>query len=499
MGLRHRNPAVVVYAAAGLSAAILSGLVGCSTGDGMMKRFIDTLTGDPYALSEEGRRELQRFNVVYAAYVSEEQRSRPLDHFREAFKRVRATYVRELSDASLIDSAISGLTERSADNGQTTPSELVEASLDSMIGSLDPHSAYFNADEFRENQLSTKGEFGGLGIEVTFEDGAVKVVSPIEDTPAFRAGVQPGDRITHVDGEPLADKDLMYAVLRMRGEPGTSVLLTIERAGSPPFDVSITRAQIRVRAVRWRIEGSIGYVRVVRFTEKMEDGVEGAIDHIRKALGSNLAGLVLDLRNNPGGLLDQSLILADAFLDDGVIVTVRGRRSDQARVYAAEEGDLAEGVPMVVLINAGSASASEIVAGALQDHGRATVMGVRSFGKGSVQTITPLPREGALKLTTALYYAPSGRTIQARGIEPDFILAPEEAGEESQTQRESDLPRALPAKEGPSQRAIRRTVPEKDCTPVGERSDRQLGCALAFLKAGSAARFLAQPAGPASM
>ncbi|MFQ5764881.1 MAG: S41 family peptidase, partial [Rhodospirillales bacterium] len=296
------------------------------------------------------------------------------------------------------------------------------------------------------------------------------------------------DLITHVDGEPIKGKTLIEAVRRMRGRPGTDIRLTMRRDGRPDFDVVLTRAVIKIRAVRWHIEGDIGYVRVARFTEKMESGLAAAIADIHEKLGRRLAGVVLDLRNNPGGLLDQSLLLADAFLEKGEIVSVRGRNPSRARSHKAEPGDLIEGVPMVVLVNAGSASASEIVASALQHHGRAVLMGTRSFGKGSVQTILPMPVEGGLRLTTALYYAPSGETIQARGVEPDIILHP---AKESEQRRESDLPGALPAVGNSGAAMGHPTVPEEACPAVGEPEDRALGCALALLHAGSAKNFLA--------
>ncbi|MCZ6607443.1 MAG: S41 family peptidase, partial [Alphaproteobacteria bacterium] len=413
---------------------------------------------------------------------------RRFEQFRDAFKRVRFSYVREVADAKLIDAAIKGVRDLNAEPGAVPAGELVETALDSMMSALDPHSAYLNADELRDIQVTTKGEFGGLGIVVTMENGMVKVVSPIEDTPAFRAGLKSGDLITHVDGEPIKAKNILRAVKKLRGPPGTDVRLTVSRRGQAPFDLTITRAIVRVRSVRWRAEGAVGYVQVVNFSERVENGVEKAMDALREELGPRMKGLVLDLRNNPGGLLNQSLFLADAFLEDGQIVAVRGRAVKDT-VYRAKNGDLANGVPMVVLINGGSASASEIVASALQDHGRATVMGVRSFGKGSVQTITRLPMEGGLRLTTALYYAPSGGAIQARGVEPDITLTRADA-EKSKHQRESDLPGALPAV------AVRKpdtrlTVKEADCPAVGEKKDRALGCALALLRADSQKEFLA--------
>ncbi|MBT7942968.1 MAG: S41 family peptidase, partial [Alphaproteobacteria bacterium] len=296
----------------------------------------------------------------------------------------------------------------------------------------------------------------------------------------------------HVDGEAIKGKTLAQAVKRMRGRAGTGIILTIRRQGRADFPVRIIRAVIKVKAVRWRTEGDIGYIRVARFSEKMEAGIEAAMLDLQQTLGPRMAGIVLDLRNNPGGLLDQSLVLADSFLEKGEIVSVRGRASSRDRSHLAQSGDLANGVPMVVLINAGSASASEIVASALQSHNRAVLMGTRSFGKGSVQTILPMPVEGGLKLTTSLYYAPTGQTIQARGVLPDIIINP---AKESKQRHEADLPGAIAAVgQEAAQTKSRPQVPEGACPEVGEQKDRGLGCAMAYLHAGSAKKFLAQMA-----
>ncbi len=347
---------------------------------------------------------------------------RLLNLFGDVFERVRADYVEETSDQELVEAAITG-----------------------MLTSLDPHSSYLNAKSFREMQVQTRGEFGGLGIEVTMEAGLVKVVSPIDDTPAFRAGIEPGDLVSHLDGEPVLGLTLAEAVEKMRGRVGTDIRLTIRRGARPPFDVTITRAIIKIRSVRSRLEGKIVYLRVTSFNEQAEKGVKKVMAKFQKEVGDELQGVVLDLRNNPGGLLDQAVAIADAFLDKGEIVSTRSRRAEDTQRFNARPGDLAEGVPMVVLINGGSASASEIVAGALQDHHRALVLGTKSFGKGSVQTIIPLSGHGAMRLTTARYYTPSGRSIQAVGIEPDIVV--EQARIEKVTQptrrRESDLRGAL--------------------------------------------------------
>jgi carboxyl-terminal processing protease len=357
-----------------------------------------------------------------------------------------------------------------------------------MAASLDPHSSFLTADEFRETFVRTNGEFGGLGIQITIEGNLVKVISPIEDTPAAKAGIMAGDLITHVDGVSIEGNTLTQAVKRMRGSAGTIIILTIRRKGQSDFKVQIIREIITVKAVRWRVEGNIGYIRIARFSKKMEDGIEAAMDGIYKNLGSKLVGIVLDLRNNPGGLLDQSLVLADSFLDEGEIVSVRGRDRDLDRSHKAGAGDLAKGLPMVILINSGSASASEIVASALQVHSRAVVMGTRSFGKGSVQTILPMPVEGGLKLTTSLYYSPSGRTIQARGVIPDIIINPKKAVE---FRHETDLPNAFPAiGRATKEKESNLQVSEEACPSIGEKKDHGLGCALVFLNAGSAQKFI---------
>ncbi len=325
---------------------------------------------------------------------------RQLNLFGDVFERVRSDYVEEVSDKELIENAING-----------------------MLTALDPHSSYLNEKNYRDMQVQTKGEFGGLGIEVTLENGLVKVVSPIDDTPAFRAGIQPQDLITHLDGEQVLGLTLQQAVERMRGKVNTDIRLTIRRKGRKPFDVTLTRAIIKIRSVRSRIERkNIGYVRITSFNEQTHKGLIKAMEKLRADAEGGLKGIVLDLRNNPGGLLDQAVAVADAFLDKGEIVSTRSRRKENAQRFNARPGDLAKVLPIVVLINGGSASASEIVAGALQDHGRAIIMGTRSFGKGSVQTIVPLPGQGAMRLTTSRYYTPSGRSIQAKGIDPDIVI-----------------------------------------------------------------------------
>ncbi|MEK9670890.1 MAG: S41 family peptidase [Rhodospirillaceae bacterium] len=472
-----------------VSLALLAFVAACASQETTVTRVMEVLGADRLALSDVSRRELDRFGEIYKRYVSDPEALESLDYFRFAFRRVRATYVREVSDKEIVDAAIRGVEDTKPAPRSLAPKKLVETALNAMLKSLDPHSDFMNAEEFEESFISTRGEFGGLGIEVTMDKELVKVVSPIEDTPAARAGLQPDDLITHVDGKVIRGKRLSDAVSAMRGKPGTEITLTIQREGRKPFDVTLVRAIIKVWSVRWRLEGDVGYVRVTRFTEKVESGIAKALAQIQTGHEGELKGLVLDLRSNPGGLLDQSLILADAFLDHGVIVSVRGRDPEQEREYQASAGDLARNLPMVVLINRGSASASEIVASALQYHRRATVMGGRSFGKGSVQTIMPLPVEGALRLTTALYYAPDGKTIQAEGVHPDIVIRPEKSVEGEQ--REQDLPGALPGEKNVAN-DNKPSIPEKDCPGAGEKNDRVLGCALYFLRAGSTEQFLAK-------
>ena len=326
---------------------------------------------------------------------------RQLNLFGDVFERVRADYVEKPDDSKLIESAING-----------------------MLAGLDPHSSYMDPKSFRDMQVQTRGEFGGLGIEVTMEDGLIKVVAPIDETPAAKAGIMANDIITQLDGEQVQGLTLNQAVEKMRGPVNTKIKLTIMRKGQDkPIDISITRDIIRVRSVRSQVEGDdVGYIRLTQFNEQTTDGLKKAITDITaKVSNDKLKGYILDLRNNPGGLLDQAISVSDAFLQKGEIVSTRGRNPEETQRFNARPGDLTGGKPVIVLINGGSASASEIVAGALQDHKRVTVLGTRSFGKGSVQTIIPLGSgNGALRLTTARYFTPSGRSIQAKGIVPDI-------------------------------------------------------------------------------
>ena len=326
-----------------------------------------------------------------------------LDLFGDILERTRASYVEEVDDEKLIEAAING-----------------------MLTSLDPHSSYMPPADFKDMQEETRGEFGGLGIEITMEEGFVKVISPIDDTPAAAAGLQSGDFITQIDGESVRGLTIGEAVDRMRGKVGTDITITIAREGADePFDVTLTRAVISERAVKHRIEDGIGVLRVSKFSEKTFENLADGMDKVKAELGAeNVKGWVIDLRNNPGGLLTQAVSVSDAFLDKGEIVSTRGRNAADSDRFNATPGDLADGKPVVVLVNGGSASASEIVAGALQDHRRAIVVGEKTFGKGSVQTIMPLTNRGAIRLTTARYYTPSGRSIQALGIEPDIVVKP---------------------------------------------------------------------------
>ena len=329
---------------------------------------------------------------------------RQLDLFGEVLERVRSDYVEKPEDAKLIEAAING-----------------------MLTALDPHSSYLNPKHFRDMQVQTRGEFGGLGIEVTMENGVVKVVSPIEDTPAAKAGLMSGDLITHLDKEQILGLTLQEAVEKMRGPVNAPITLTIVRKGvDDPFDVKVTRDVIHINPVKYNAEGDdVGYIRVTTFNEQTTANLQKAVEDLKKQLGPKLKGYVIDLRNNPGGLLDQAISVSDAFLDEGAIVLTRGRNIEETQRSNARPGDITDGQKLVVLINGGSASASEIVAGALQDHHRATIVGTRSFGKGSVQTIIPLGSNGALRLTTARYYTPSGRSIQAKGIEPEAVVEEE--------------------------------------------------------------------------
>jgi carboxyl-terminal processing protease len=347
---------------------------------------------------------------------------RQLSLFGDVFERVRANYVEKPDDSKLIESAING-----------------------MLTGLDPHSSYMDSKSFHDMQVQTRGEFGGLGIEVTMEDGLIKVVAPIDETPAAKAGILANDIITHLDEVPVQGLTLNQAVEKMRGPENSKIKLKIMRKGQDkPVEVTITRARIQVRSVRSRLEGDdVGFIRVTQFNEQTAGDLKKAITDLSTQAGDKLKAFVIDLRNNPGGLLDQAISVSDAFLEKGEIASTRGRSAEETQRFNARSGDLTKGKPLIVLINGGSASASEIVAGALQDHRRATVIGTRSFGKGSVQTIMPLgSHNGALRLTTARYFTPSGRSIQAKGISPDLEVlqeVPEELKARTDTRGEASL------------------------------------------------------------
>ena len=395
---------------------------------------------------------------VGAAASNSTETYKQLNLFGEVFERVRAEYVDDVSDDSLVESAING-----------------------MLTSLDPHSNYLNTKNFNDMKVQTRGEFGGLGIEVSMENGLVKVVSPIDDTPAARAGLKPGDLITHLDGDPVQGMTLPEAVEKMRGPVSSEIKQTIRREGREPFDVKLIRATIKIQSVRSHLEGdNIAYIRITTFNEQTDVGLNNAMKNLKQQAGGKLLGVVLDLRNDPGGLLDQAVAVADAFLEKGEIVSTRGRRSEDAQRYNARPGDIAAGLPVAVLINGGSASASEIVAGALQDHHRAILLGTRSFGKGSVQTIIPLPGHGAMRLTTARYYTPSGRSIQAKGIDPDIVVeaakiekTPEKG--EAKVATASDLKRDDSGDGGGEQSSV-------DPSIIGTPADYQLTRAVDMLR-----------------
>ncbi|MEH6809428.1 MAG: S41 family peptidase [Hyphomonas oceanitis] len=399
-----------------------------------------------------------------------------LELFAEILARARQDYVVEVDEKAAMESAING-----------------------MLTSLDPHSGYLNPDDFRSMQVQTSGEYGGLGIEVTMEDGFVKVISPMDGTPAARAGIQPGDLITAINGKPIIGQTLNDAVKEMRGEKGTDILITILRAGEDPFDVTLTREVIEQKSVTWEMEkNDVGYLRISSFNERttllLEEGIEG----ISKATGGRPKGLIIDLRNNGGGLLDQAVSVSDMFLSGGEVVSTQGRRASDVERYNARTGEVFKGVPIVVLINGGSASASEIVAGALKDRGRATIVGTTSFGKGSVQTVIPLGADrGAIRLTTARYYTPSGRSIQALGIDPDIEITNTRLTEEELAKikrwSEADLPHALANEDGETRHQME--MPDEQPPEDYKGEDFQLERAVQMLKEGTVTASAFQRAG----
>ena len=394
---------------------------------------------------------------------------RQLEMFADVMARVRTDYVVPTKDDKLVAAAING-----------------------MLQSLDPHSSFLDAEAFNNMQVSTRGEYGGIGIEVTSEDGAVKVISPMDDSPAVRAGIKAGDKLIAVDGVSILGLPLDEAVKKMRGPVGTSIDVTVARDTMEPFIAKVKRETIVLKPVTSKIEGDYGYIRISTFVnERTGQALNKAIDDIQRQLGGRLKGIVLDVRNNGGGLLDQAIEVTDTFMDRGEVVSTRGRRADDIQRYYGTPGERLAGVPMVILINEGTASASEIVAGALQDRGRATIVGMASFGKGSVQTVIPLRngRDGALRLTTSKYYTPAGRSIQGAGIEPDIEIAAVRTTEEQLKERkalfrgEEDLPHALDNESG-----LKRSLPHmpKEMPPVGwkESEDYQLKRAYELLAAG---------------
>ncbi len=385
---------------------------------------------------------------------------RELNLFGDVFERVRADYVELPDDHKLVASAING-----------------------MLAGLDPHSSYMDPKDFQDMQVQTSGKFGGLGIEVTMEDGIIKVISPIDDTPASKAGILANDQIIAIDGETVQGLSLNDAVDKMRGLVNTPITLMIQRPDvQKPFEVKLIRAEITIQAVRSRAEGDVGYIRISSFSEQTFDGLKTALDKLKAEIGPDkIQGYIVDLRNNPGGLLDQSIAVAGAFIDKGEVVSTRGRRADETQRFNARGGDLTGGKPVILLINGGSASASEIVAGALQDHRRATIIGTRSFGKGSVQTIIPLGGNGALRLTTARYFTPSGRSIQAQGIEPDIeVIQP--LPPELQDQAALAMPHGEASLRG---HLTQDGAPEKTGSsayvPPDSKDDKQLNYALDLL------------------
>lgn len=403
-----------------------------------------------------------------------------LELFADVLARVRSQYVVEVDDSALIEDAMNG-----------------------MLQSLDPHSSYINAKSFKDLRMNNKGEYGGLGMEVTMEDGFVKVIAPIDDTPAKRAGVKAGDFITEIDGNSLLGATLTEAVDQMRGKPGEPINITIAREGEDPIHLDITREVIKRQTVKFEIKDGMGYARIAQFNEKAADGLRGAISDLQVENGGRLPGMILDLRGNPGGLLTQSVEVSSVFLDGGEVVSTRGRRADDVNVFNAQKGQMAKNVPLIVLVDGASASASEIVAGALQDKGRALIVGTTTFGKGSVQDVIPLRggRDGALKITTQRYYTPNGRSIQGSGIMPDIMIsAIPDDGKDTKRFSEASLPNSIANENEDTEADEDEDIVEEvkiDYPPEGFEvsDDYQLQQAIALLKSGTYAEKLAEAQG----
>ena len=402
-----------------------------------------------------------KFSTIFSLNANENDIYKQLNLFGEVYERVRSEYVEKVTDKELIEAAING-----------------------MLQSLDPHSSYLNAESFDEMKVQTKGEFGGLGIEVTMENGLVKVVSPIDETPAAKAGIKAGDYISHIDEEPVMGLSLSEAVEKMRGLVNTKIKVTILREGQEKFDVNITRAIIKITSIKTRSEKDVGYLRITSFTQKTYRNLVKEFDKLNKKMNGNMKGLVLDLRNNPGGLLTQAVSVSDAFLERGEIVSTRGRDNKGEQRFNATKGDITNGLPIVILINGGSASASEIVAGALQDHKRGILMGTKSFGKGSVQTIIPVSSKGAVRLTTARYFTPSGTSIQAKGIDPDIYVPQSkvEILEKKTSRKEADL-RGHLEEEDPNKKESVDNVKGKEDENINSKiEDYQLNRAIELIR-----------------
>ena len=401
-----------------------------------------------------------KLNLFFVGFLKANQQDvyKQLNLFGEVYERVRSEYVEEIKDKDLIEAAING-----------------------MLQSLDPHSSYLNSDSFEEMKVQTNGEFGGLGIEVTMENGLVKVVSPIDETPAAKAGIKSGDYISHIDQEAVMGLTLSEAVDKMRGPVNTPILITVIRKGEEPFDVEIVRDIIKITSVKIKVHDEVGYLRITSFTQKTHKNLIKEFSKLENKMNGNMKGLVLDLRNNPGGLLDQAVSVSDAFLERGEIVSTRGRETDTEQRFNASKGDITKGIPIVVLINGGSASASEIVAGALQDHKRGILLGTSTFGKGSVQTIIPVSSKGAIRLTTARYYTPSGKSIQATGIEPDIFVPQSklEVLENNNERKESSLRGHLDKKNTEPKENIAEEIEKND---ENLEEDYQLNRAIDLIK-----------------